>query len=182
MSPKNNLLDIHIIGDQVLRKKAEEVKSLDNVLKEYIDKLIKTMYEKDGIGLAAPQTGRSLRIFVVDPYWTLEGKEKNPKVFINPKFISFEGEGEGEEGCLSVPDIYEKVMRAKKVKIEAQDENFEKFTLEAEGFFARVIQHEYDHLEGILFIDKIPKLRKIFLKKKLKELEKKANANGVNIK
>lgn len=181
MRQKSELLDIHIIGDKILREKAKKVESIDKSLKEYIDKLIETMYEKDGVGLAAPQTGRSLRIFVVDPYWSLEGKEKKPNVFINPEFISFEGEEEGEEGCLSVPDIYEKVIRAKKVKITARDENFEKFTLEAEGFFARVIQHEYDHLEGILFVDKIPTLRKIFLKKKLKELEKSTNQNGVNI-
>jgi peptide deformylase len=175
------LLDVRIAGDKILRKKASKVEVLTEEIKEFINDLILTMYEDDGIGMAAPQVGRSLRIFVVDPFWYKDGNKKNPVVLINPEFISFSGESEGEEGCLSVPGIYGKVKRAEKVVIKALNEKFEPVQYEAEDTFATVLQHENDHLDGILFIDKIPPLQKILIHKKIKEIESTTNDQGENI-
>ncbi len=175
------LLPIRIYGDKTLQKKAEPVTQITNEIKDFIDDLVFTMYEKDGVGLAAPQVGKSLRIFVVDPLWYNEEGEKNPVVMINPEFIEFENQTEFEEGCLSLPEIYEKVVRAEKVVIKGLNEKGEEANYKADGLFARALQHEYDHLDGILFIDKISKLKRIFLKKKLNELSKTTDANGVNL-
>ncbi len=178
---KPDLLPIRIYGDKTLRKTAEPVAEITPEIREFIDDLVYTMYEKDGVGLAAPQVGRSLRIFVVDPFWFREGGEKNPIILINPRFLEFEGQIELEEGCLSLPEIYEKVMRAKKAIIEGMNENGEKIHYEAEGLFARALQHENDHLDGILFTDKASKLKKILLRKKLNELKSTTDENGINV-
>jgi len=182
MKNKPELLPVRVVGDKVLRKKAAEVEKNSEELQDFIKDLIFTMYKDDGVGLAAPQVGRSERIFVVDPYWYREGHSKNPLVFINPEFKEFSGEDIDDEGCLSVPEIYAKVPRAESVIIEALNEKFEKVRYEADGFFARSLQHEYDHLDGILFIDKVAPLQKIMFAKKVKELEALTDANGVNIK
>ena len=181
MKNKRQLLKVRIYGDKTLKMVAEPVKEITPEIKEFIQNLTHTMYVKDGIGLAAPQVGVSQRIFVIDPFWHNESKKKNPIVFINPKFIEFEGEETEEEGCLSLPDIFEKISRAERVVITALDENFKKITLEAEGMLARVLQHEYDHLEGILFVEKASKLRQVFVKKKLRDLAKSTDENGDNI-
>jgi peptide deformylase len=180
MKAQGTILPIRIYGDKVLRQNALDVAEITEEIHDFITDLIETMYQKDGIGLAAPQVGKSWRIFVVDPFWYKEGYEKNPYVFINPKFIEFEGMETMEEGCLSLPEIFENVPRAKKIKLEYTNENGETVALEAEGMFARAIQHEYDHLEGILFIDKIAKFRRIIIKRKLHELEKTTTENGEN--
>ncbi|MCD6181069.1 MAG: peptide deformylase [Candidatus Cloacimonetes bacterium] len=174
-------LPIRIIGDKVLRKVAEPIKTIDDELLDFLQDLAFTMYETDGVGLAAPQVGRSIRAFVVDPFWYREGHEKNPIFFINPKFHRFEGEEGGDEGCLSVPGIFEKVLRAEELTVEATNEKGVTFTMEAEGFLARVIQHENDHLDGILFIDKIPKLRRMIHAKRLRELKSTTNEQGINL-
>jgi peptide deformylase len=174
------ILSIRIYGDKVLRQKAEKVVDITPEIRNFITDLIETMYVKDGIGLAAPQVGKSISIFIVDPFWYKEGYEKNPYVFINPKFLEFEGIETSDEGCLSLPNIYENVPRAKKITVEYENENGEKKTINAEGMFARAIQHEFDHLDGILFVDKISKYRRIILKRKLHELEKSTNAVGEN--
>ncbi len=176
------LLPIRIIGDKILRQKGQEVSELNDEILKFITDLTHTMYEEDGVGLAAPQTGRSLRIFVVDPYWYREGHKRNPLVLINPKFLEFSGESQEEEGCLSLPGIYGKVTRAENVVIEALNEKFEPIKYEAEGIFARSLQHEYDHLDGILFIDKIPPLQRVVFNKKITELRSTTDENGVNIK
>jgi len=178
---KPDLLPIRIYGDETLRKTAKPVAKITTEIREFIDDLVYTMYEKDGVGLAAPQVGRSLRIFVVDPFWFQEGGEKNPVVLVNPEFLEFEGQVESEEGCLSLPEIYETVMRAKKATIEGLNENGDKVHYEAEGLFARALQHENDHLDGILFTDKVPKLKKILLRKKLNELKSTTDDNGINV-
>lgn len=178
---KPDLLPIRIYGDKTLRKISEPVSEITPEIEDFINDLVHTMYEKDGVGLAAPQVGRSLRIFVVDPFWFREGGQKNPIVLINPKFLEFEGQVESEEGCLSLPEIYEKVMRARKVIIKGLNENGEKIHYETEGLFARAVQHENDHLEGILFTDKVPKLKKILLRKKLNELKSTTDENGINV-
>lgn len=178
---KGKILPIRYYGDKSLRKATEPVSELTEEIKQFIVDLTRTMYEKDGVGLSAPQVGSSLKIFIVDPFWSQEGKKKNPFVFINPKFLEFKGEISKEEGCLSFPEIYAKVNRAQNVVIEALNENWEKIKYEAEDLFSRVLQHEYDHLEGILFVDRVSKLKRIVFLKKLQELEKTTDENGVNI-
>ena len=133
--------------------------------------MFETMYKADGMGLAAPQIGKSIRIFVVDGT-SLEEDEPDmkdfKKVFINPKILELDGESVAmNEGCLSLPKLREDVNRHNKVKIRYYDENFNPFEEEFNGLKARVIQHEYDHLEGVLFIDKIPPLRRKLVKRKV---------------
>lgn len=179
---KPKLLPIRIIGDKVLRQVAKPVEKIDDELLDFAADLTYTMYEKDGLGLAAPQVGKSIRMFVVDPFWGGEKEsKKKPYVLINPKFISFQDEDEADEGCLSIPGIFEKVVRAKKVVLEAMNLKGQILHYEISDMFARVVQHENDHLNGILFIDKINKLRKLMIAKKLKELKKTTDENGVNI-
>ena len=178
---KPNNLHIRLYGDKTLREVAKPVTEFTDDVKNFIEDLVFTMYEKDGVGLAAPQVGRSLRIFVVDPFWFNEGGTKNPLVLVNPEFKEFHGEIESDEGCLSLPKIFEPVQRAESVIIEALNEKGKKVRYEADGLFARALQHEFDHLEGILFIDKIPKLKRIFLKKKLHDLQRTTDKNGRNI-
>ncbi len=178
---KPKILPVRIYGDETLRKISEPIDDITDEIRQFIDDLIKTMYEKDGVGLAAPQVGRSLRLFIVDPYWFREGNEKKPFVFINPEFVEFEGTQTNEEGCLSLPGIFEKVNRAEGVIINALNEKGEEIQIETNGLFSRALQHENDHLDGILFVDKVPKMRKIFIKKKLRDLESTKDENGVNV-
>ncbi len=179
---KPKLLPIRIIGDKVLRQKAEPIKEITEEILDFAADLTYTMYEKDGLGLAAPQVGKSIRMFVVDPFWGgKENVKKNPVVFINPKFISFEGEAEEDEGCLSIPGIFEKVKRAQTVVLEAMNLKGELLRYKASDMFARVVQHENDHLDGILFVDKISKIRQIMIAKKIKELKSTTNDKGENI-
>jgi len=178
---KPNSLRIRIYGDKTLRKIAKPVTEFTEDIKDFISDLVYTMYEKDGVGLAAPQVGRSLRIFVVDPFWFKEEGKKNPLVLVNPEFKEFRGEIESDEGCLSLPNIFEPVKRAETVIIEGLNEKGKTVRYEAEDLFARALQHENDHLDGILFVDKIPKLKRMFLKKKLHDMENRTDKNGVNI-
>ncbi len=176
-----NNLHIRLYGDKTLREVAKPVTEFTDKVNNFIEDLVFTMYEKDGVGLAAPQVGRSLRIFVVDPFWFNEDGKRNPLVLVNPEFKEFQGEIESDEGCLSLPRIFEPVQRAESVIIEALNEKGKKVRYEADGLFARALQHESDHLDGILFIDKIPKLKRIFLKKKLHDLQRTTDKNGRNI-
>lgn len=181
MERNAKLLPIRIVGDKVLSKKAKEIEKITPKLLELIDDMIYTMYETDGIGLAAPQIGESLRLFIIDAEWHHGENDKKPIVFINPKFTYFEGEATNEEGCLSIPNIYEKVTRAEKVIIEAKNIEGKIFKIETEDLFAIAMQHEYDHLDGILFIDKVPKLKMMLHYKKIRELKNKTDENGVNV-
>ena len=180
-SRKPNNLHIRLYGDKTLRAVAKPVTEFTEDVKNFIEDLVFTMYEKDGVGLAAPQVGRSLRIFVVDPFWFNEDGKKNPLVLVNPEFKEFQGEVESDEGCLSLPRIFEPVKRAETVIIEGLNGKGKKVRYEADGLFARALQHEFDHLYGILFIDKIPKLKRIFLKKKLHDIQRTTDENGRNI-
>ena len=132
--------------ETILRKVSKEITKFDTQLHELIDDMIDTMYEADGVGLAAPQIGLLKRVFVVD---IGEGVFE----FINPEILEQEGEQIGEEGCLSVPKKYGSVKRSNRIKMRAQDRHGNWFELEGEGFMARAMQHEFDHLEGRLFID-----------------------------
>lgn len=177
------VLPIVAYGDPVLRKKAKEITKDFPNLKEFIENMKETMYHAYGVGLAAPQVGVPVRIFVIDasPFAedeNLDQEEREAlnglkKVFINARIIEEEGEEWAfNEGCLSIPDIREDVFRKEKVTIEYYDENFEKFTETYTGVSARVIQHEYDHIEGILFTDKLSSLKKRLIKGKLASIAK----------
>jgi peptide deformylase len=170
-----SILPIVTYNDQVLREKTIEVKEFNAVIKQFIEDLYETMYNADGVGLAAPQVGSLHRIFVIDPdeiSEDLEGKVYGPMTFINPKIVRKWGEEKPyREGCLSLPDLFEEVVRPASIEVHYLDENFEEKVLEADGFLSRVIQHEYDHLEGILFIDYLSRFKKRLVAKKLKKIE-----------
>lgn len=171
-------LPIYIYGHPVLRKVAQDIDPANYPnLKELIDNMYETMYNADGVGLAGPQVGLEDRIFVVDlsPMASKEHPEFNDfkKVFINAHIIERGGEMEVvEEGCLSIPGIHENVSREGEIRIQYIDENLQRHDETYSGFMARVIQHEYDHLEGVMFVDKISPLRKRMIKGKLSNMEK----------
>jgi len=167
---------IVVYGSPVLRQIAKEIDSAYPNLPELLNDMFETMYKADGMGLAAPQIGKSIRIFVIDAT-PLEEDDPSMKdfkrAFINPKIQELNGEMEVmNEGCLSLPKLREDVNRHNKVKIRYYDENWKLFEEEYEGLKARVIQHEYDHIEGTLFIDRISPLRKKLLKGKLNDISK----------
>ncbi|RCW51411.1 MULTISPECIES: peptide deformylase [unclassified Halanaerobium] len=145
------ILQIRKLGDPVLRSRAKEVEKITEKTNELLDNMIDTMYAEDGVGLAAPQVGILQRIAVVDI-------GENLIELINPEIISESGKSIMEEGCLSVPDETGEVIRSEKIKVKALNREGEEITFEAENFEARAIQHEIDHLEGILFIDKTVKI------------------------
>ena len=165
---------IILYGSNVLRKKADDIKKDEIDVKKLSDDMFETMENADGIGLAAPQIGISKRIFVVDGTLLEDEQMKNfKKVFINPMIISESGEDWGfEEGCLSIPNIREKINRKTDIEVTYFDENWNQFTENFNGMRARVIQHEYDHIEGKLFTDYLPSLKRKLLANKLKEISK----------
>jgi peptide deformylase len=172
------ILPIYIYGHPVLRKVTEDIdpENYPN-LHALIENMFETMHRADGVGLAAPQVGLTDRIFVVDlaPVASEEHPEFRDfkKVFINAHITDRSGEIQLiEEGCLSIPGIHEKVPREDQIRISYLDENLQPQDERYEGFMARVIQHEYDHLDGILFVDKISLLRKRMIKNKLTNMEK----------
>lgn len=175
------ILPIYGYGEPVLRKVGVDISADYTNLKEIIQNMYETMYNAYGVGLAAPQVGMAIRLFVIDtePFCDSENisKEEQEQVrlfkqtFINAKIIKEEGEEWGfNEGCLSIPDVREDVYRKEKITIEYFDENFNKKIEVYDGLIARVIQHEYDHIEGILFTDKIAMLKKTLIKKKLQNI------------
>ncbi len=154
---------IRILGDPVLREKALPVTEIDGALQSLIDEMAKTMYKAKGLGLAANQVGETKRIFILD----LGQRENKPEllVFINPEIVEAEGELYEEEGCLSIPGYSAKVKRKAKVLVRAVDREGKEFERELEGLGARAIQHEIDHLNGILYIDHLSTLKKALFKK-----------------
>lgn len=167
---------IVIYGSPVLRKVAQEIDKDYPNLNEFIADMWETMYYSDGLGLAAPQVGKSVRMFVIDgsPLEEDEPNLKNfKKVFINPKIVEYsEDEIPYNEGCLSIPQLREDVVRPAKVRLQYNDENFNFYDEWFNGMAARVIQHEYDHLQGIMFTDKVSPLKKRLLKGKLAAISK----------
>ncbi len=135
-------------GDEILRKKAREVEVIDDKIRELIEDMLETMHKYNGVGLAAPQVGILKRIVVIDLY---DGNE--PLRLINPKILKTKGTQEVEEGCLSFPNQYAKMIRPEEVTAEALNEKGEKIKIKAKGLLAQAISHELDHLDGILFID-----------------------------
>lgn len=181
MKNRPNLLPVRLYGDDFLRKKLPELDFNTKGLQEFIDDLIYTMYKRDGVGLAANQVGSDWRIIVVDPDWAnSEDENKNPIVMINPEILSRSGEIVYEEGCISLPDIFGSVKRSGKITYSYTDRNGKRITENAEQTKAVVIQHEYDHLEGILFVDHLGTLARLKIMYQLKRLQARAE-NGQNI-
>ncbi len=137
-------------GDEILRKKSREVESIDDKIKELLEDMVETMHKYNGVGLAAVQVGILKRVIVIDLY-----DEKGPMKLINPIIIKEKGEQEVEEGCLSFPNKYAKMIRPKEVTIEALDENGKKIKINAKDLLAQALCHEIDHLNGIVFTDKM---------------------------
>ena len=177
------ILPIVAYGDPVLRRKCKKITNDYPKLDSLIENMYETMYGALGVGLAAPQIGLPIRLFIVDtsPFAedeVLDDKEREflkefKQTFINPKILEEDGdEWVFTEGCLSIPDIREDVFRQPKIKLEYFDESFQKHIKEFDGLAARVIQHEYDHIEGILFTDKISTFKKRLIKGKLSNISK----------
>lgn len=160
-----SVLEIKKYGDPVLREKALEVDEITPKINKLIDDMIETMYASLGAGLAAPQIGISKRIIIID------GEDEGLLALINPVLIKKEGKVNEEEGCLSVPGIYSNVERYETVTVEGLDRNGEKIRIKKDGLMGKALQHEIDHLEGLLFIDRISKIKRQVL---LKEYKKKA--------
>ncbi len=169
---------IIVYGDPILRKRAKDLVKGSAELPALIQDMFDTMYAASGIGLAAPQIGKSIRLFIVDGTTLDEEEEEEDmtgfkKIFINPEILDEKGNKWAfEEGCLSIPNIRENVLRKEKVRLCYYDENWKKKEEEYSGIKARIIQHEYDHLDGKLFIDYLSPLKKRMLKGKLTDISK----------
>lgn len=177
------ILPILAYGDPILRKKGKKITKDFPELEEFLDNMFETMYSAFGIGLAAPQLGLSICLFIVDASSFKDDDEISEEerkylgtfkqVFINPKMLDESGdEWSFNEGCLSIPEIREDVFRKKNIKIEFYDEKFNKHVKEFNGIAARIIQHEYDHINGILFTDKLSVLKKRLIKGKLENISR----------
>jgi peptide deformylase len=182
------ILPIVVYGDPILRKIAANIDKNYPGLQQLIQDMFETMYQANGVGLAAPQVNKSIRLFVVDatPFAAVEEGEESEyskeeieemnnfkRVFINAKMLEESGdEWKFNEGCLSIPKVREDVDRKPKIKIEYYDENFKKHVETYEGVVARVIQHEYDHIEGVLFTDKISPFKRRLISGKLSNISK----------
>lgn len=169
------ILPIVAYGSNVLRSQCKEIDSSYSNLDQLIENMFETMYAASGVGLAAPQINKSIRLFIVDtsPFKDDDSPDHEvcKKIFINPKITSLTGESWSfSEGCLSIPEVREDVKRLSEITIEYFDKDFNKHTETYDGLNARVILHEYDHIEGILFVDKISPLRKRMIKGKLKDI------------
>lgn len=162
--------------DPRLREKGKRVEAVTDEVKKLVDDMAETMYAAPGVGLAATQIGEAVQLFVVDT--AEEGAPSDFRVFINPEILEREGEITWSEGCLSFPGVNEEIDRAAKVRVRAQDRNGKTFELEAEGLLAVAIQHEYDHLQGVLMIDHMGPLKKRMTHRKmLKRAEDSATAD-----
>ena len=157
-----SLLTLHLLGSPVLRQRSAEIESFDDELRAFIDDMFETMRAAKGVGLAANQVGAARRVAVVDA----DGQRF---AMVNPRIVRAEGRATAEEGCLSIPEVYGDVTRPASVTLEAQDAEGKPFRLEASGLVARAIQHEIDHLDGILFLDHLGALRRAMLLKKFRK-------------
>ncbi len=170
------IFPVYVYGHPVLRKLAKEIEEDYNDLDPFIEDMFETMYISDGIGLASPQVGKSIRLFIIDAS-PLEDEDPSfsdfKKVFINPQIIEKTGDKSNfNEGCLSIPNLREEVSREPDIRIQYYDEDFNFYDEVYSGTISRVIQHEYDHLEGVLFTDRVSPIRKRLLKGKLTGISK----------
>ena len=164
-------IEIIKFPDPILREKSRPVTDVDGLLQGIIDQMVETLYEVPGLGVAAPQVGKSLSLFVYD--MTLkEGEKQKLTVLMNPEIVSREGEEIAEEGCLSIPDYWEKVKRSSRILVKGIDRHGKEIRIEAEGLHARLIQHEIDHLNGVLMLDHLSSLKRNILLRKLKKAKK----------
>jgi peptide deformylase len=159
--------------DPRLRTKAEPIRTVDDAVRKLVDDMLETMYAARGVGLSATQVDVHRRLLVLD----VSDTRDQPLVFINPEIVSAEGRTPGEEGCLSVPGIYDKVERAERIRVRALDRNGESFEMDAEGMLAICIQHEMDHLEGKLFVDYLSELKRQLIRRRLQK-ERKQRSQG----
>lgn len=170
------ILPIVAYGDKVLKQDCIEIDKNYPNLKELIDNMYHSMYAAQGVGLAAPQIGLDIRLFIIDSKKMFEEEEEHlgkKMVFINAEMLEESGKKwDFEEGCLSIPGIREKVTRHEKIKIKFQDENFKEHIMDFDDLNARVIQHEYDHIEGVLFTDHLKPLKKRLLRGKLNDISR----------
>jgi peptide deformylase len=160
-----SILKLQKYGSPILREKAMSVNKVDHEVRELVNNMIETMYAEGGVGLAAPQVGISKRIIVIDT------EDKGVIVLINPVIIKREGEMKEEEGCLSVPGVYSIVRRSSVITVEALDLDEKKIRITQEGFLAIALQHEIDHLDGYLFIDRLNPAKRLMIKDQLKKIE-----------
>ena len=169
------IVPIYVYGQRVLRKRAQDVTAVTPELTKLAEDMLETMYQSNGIGLAAPQVGRSIRLIVADV--SMDEEKREPRVFFNPVITVRRGSCLAEEGCLSVPGIWADVERAETVTVEALDKTGKlKVMKNLSGMLARCIQHEIDHLDGVLFVDKISATDLLFNKNKLKEIPQEAKS------
>jgi peptide deformylase len=161
---------IRLYGDPALREKALEVVTFDDALREFVRDLFETMHAYHGVGLAANQVGVLQRVLVVDVPSEDRDGERSRHTLVNPRLEERSGGEDGEEGCLSIPGIFEDVRRATRLRVRAQDEFGRPLDFVAEDYLARAIQHEVDHLDGVLFVDRLSPLKRQFLKRPLEAL------------
>lgn len=168
------ILPICIYGNPVLRRKSSDVSMEKEELKQLVSDMFETMYNANGVGLAAPQIGKSLKLFVIDsePFKELYPEEETRKqAFVNPQITKRYGEEWAfNEGCLSLPDIHEDVMRPSTIEITYLDEDLNEHSETISGGAARIIQHEYDHIEGMVFTDHLSNIKKMVLKRRLNDI------------
>ncbi len=169
------ILDILYYPDKRLRKVAKPVGNVDDSIKKLVDDMFETMYTAPGIGLAATQVNVHQQVIVID----ISDEKNQPLCLINPEIIAEEGTESCDEGCLSVPDVYETVERSEKVTVKALDQNGDEYTLEAEELLAVCIQHEIDHLKGKLFVDYLSPLKFQRIKKRLLKTQREASRQAV---
>ena len=165
-----SVLQILHYPDKRLYLQAKPIREIDENIKQLVRDMSETMYDSNGIGLAASQVDVQLRLFIMD--LSRDDEPKNLLTFINPEILSRNGEVIGEEGCLSVPGIYETVLRAEKITVRYQDINSQEHTMDCSGLMSVCIQHEKDHLDGKVFVDYLSPLKQNFIKKKMKKIYK----------
>jgi peptide deformylase len=172
------LRDVLKFPDPRLREISKPIVEIDDAVRELARDMCEVMYDEPGIGLAAPQVGVPLRLIVVDTEWNQEDAERNPLILVNPEITSREGTITWTEGCLSVPDYEADVERSERVRLVAQDLEGEEVVIDAEDLPAVCFQHELDHLDGVLFIDRISRLKRSFyVKKRKKQLSLEADGD-----
>lgn len=162
------LLPVRIFGDPVLRQKAQAVTEFDDALRAFVSDMRDTMKAYEGVGLAANQVGVARRVLVVDV--PIDDERRARHVLVNPVIGARSGSETGEEGCLSIPGVYDDVARSAKLVVTGQDEHGRPVEIEAQGYLARAIQHEIDHLDGVLFVDRLSPLKRQFLRRALDSL------------
>jgi peptide deformylase len=166
------MFEIKIYPDEVLKQKAKPVTEFNQELRDFVNRMFETMYKRGGVGLAANQVGHLKRVVILDLNAGRPEQGKEKLTLINPEIVASEGEVYKEEGCLSLPGLYKKVKRAAWVKVKAQNLDGEEFEIEGEGLLARALQHEIDHLNGIVFIDRLSPLQKRLALQRFKKLKR----------